>query len=161
MLAHRLRCWPKIVPTFGKCLVFAGRHWLQRSSSKHEKMTQSWFLAQHWTTTQQTQIFIFIQCRPNVFYVGPTLYKCLTNVLCLLGTGSMSLVCWGLHKYMYSLILHYQSININYSSFISFQNVVELVIQSFILVFVGISFHLLLLLLINNLLHITLKLLLL
>ena len=27
----------------------------------------------------------FIQCRPNVFDVGPTLYKCYTNVLCLLG----------------------------------------------------------------------------
>ena len=27
----------------------------------------------------------FIQRRPNVFDVGPTLYKCYTNVLCLLG----------------------------------------------------------------------------
>ena len=26
----------------------------------------------------------FEQCRPNVFDVGPTLYKCYTNVLCLL-----------------------------------------------------------------------------
>ena len=37
--------------------------------------------------SQQTQnIYItFIQRRPNVFDVGPTLYKCHTNVLCLLG----------------------------------------------------------------------------
>ena len=27
----------------------------------------------------------FVQCRPNVFDVGSTLYKCYTNVLCLLG----------------------------------------------------------------------------
>ena len=42
--------------------------------------------------TQQAQnmSITFIQCRtnverPNVFDVGPTLYKCYTNVLCLLG----------------------------------------------------------------------------
>ena len=29
--------------------------------------------------------FVFAGCRPNVFDVGPTLYKCYTNVLCLLG----------------------------------------------------------------------------
>ena len=36
--------------------------------------------------TQQTQniCITFIQRRPNVFDVGPTLYKCYTNVLCLL-----------------------------------------------------------------------------
>ena len=27
----------------------------------------------------------FIQRRPNVLDVGPTLYKCYTNILCLLG----------------------------------------------------------------------------
>ena len=37
-------------------------------------------------TAQQTQniCLTFIQRRPNVFDVGPTLYKCYTNVLCLL-----------------------------------------------------------------------------
>ena len=42
--------------------------------------------------TQQTQniCITFIQCptnveRPSVFDVGPTLHKCYTNVLCLLG----------------------------------------------------------------------------
>ena len=41
-------------------------------------------------TTQQTQniCITFIQRRPNVFDVGPTLYKCYTNVLCLLGSVS-------------------------------------------------------------------------
>ena len=29
----------------------------------------------------------FVQRRPNVFNVGPTLYKCYTNVLCLLCIG--------------------------------------------------------------------------
>ena len=44
----------------------------------------------HWTrsiNTQQTQniCITFIQCRPKVFDVGPTLYKCYTNVLCVTG----------------------------------------------------------------------------
>ena len=36
---------------------------------------------------QQTQniCITFIKRRPNVFDVGPTLYTCYTNVLCLLG----------------------------------------------------------------------------
>ena len=40
--------------------------------------------------SQQTQnIYItFVQRRPNVSDVGPTLYKCYTNVLCLLGLMS-------------------------------------------------------------------------
>ena len=29
-----------------------------------------------------------VQRRPNVFDVGPTLYKCYTNILCLLGFDS-------------------------------------------------------------------------
>ena len=42
-----------------------------------------------WLLSQQTQniCITFIQRRPNVFDVGPTLYKCHTNVLCLLGCG--------------------------------------------------------------------------
>ena len=37
--------------------------------------------------TQQTQSMCipFVQRRPNVFDVVPTLYKCYTNVLCLPG----------------------------------------------------------------------------
>ena len=40
------------------------------------------------TTPQQTQniCITFVQRRPNVFDVGPTLYKCYANVLCLLGS---------------------------------------------------------------------------
>ena len=43
--------------------------------------------------TQQAQniCIIFIQRRPNVFDVGPTLYKCYTDVLCLLGISTW---CW-------------------------------------------------------------------
>ena len=38
------------------------------------------------TVSQQTLNFciIYVQRRPNVFDVGPTLYKCHTHVLCLL-----------------------------------------------------------------------------
>ena len=41
------------------------------------------------TATQETNnLFIpFVQCRPNVFDVAPTLYKCYKHVLCLLGTN--------------------------------------------------------------------------
>ena len=39
------------------------------------------------SVTQQTEniCITFVQRRPNVFDVGPTLYKCYTNQLCLLG----------------------------------------------------------------------------
>ena len=38
-------------------------------------------------TKQQTRniTITFIQRRPNMFNVGPTLHKCYTNILCLLG----------------------------------------------------------------------------
>ena len=38
--------------------------------------------------SQQTQniCITFVQCWTNLKDVGPTLYKCYTNVLCLLGT---------------------------------------------------------------------------
>ena len=40
----------------------------------------------HCTTRQTGNICIpFIQRRPNVYDAGPTLYKCYTNVSCLLG----------------------------------------------------------------------------
>ena len=41
--------------------------------------------------TQQTQniCIAFVQRRPNVFDAGPTLYKCYTNVLCLLGIAGL------------------------------------------------------------------------
>ena len=33
----------------------------------------------------------FVQRRPRVFDVGPTMYKCYTNILCLLGIASNNL----------------------------------------------------------------------
>ena len=41
--------------------------------------------------TQQTQniCIAFVQRRPSVFDVGPTLYKCYTNVSCLLGSSQI------------------------------------------------------------------------
>ena len=52
MLGRRLRCWPNIEPTLEKCL----------RESPHAQQTQNICIA-------------FIQRRPNVFDVGPTLYK--------------------------------------------------------------------------------------
>ena len=45
-----------------------------------------------WVCTQQTQNICItsVQCWTNVEDVGPTLYKCYTNVLCLLRSGSFS-----------------------------------------------------------------------
>ena len=60
MLAHRLRRWPNIKPTLSGRLVFVG-----------------------WVPSKQNICITFVQCRPNVFDVGPTLYKWYTNVLCL------------------------------------------------------------------------------
>ena len=63
MLVQRLRRWPNIKPTLVKCLLFTGR-----------------------TSSKQTQniCMTFVQRRPNVYDVGSTLYKCYTNVFCLL-----------------------------------------------------------------------------
>ena len=46
-----------------------------------------WFRTHsHISPANKKNIFItFVQCRTNVEDVGPTLYKCYTNVLCLLG----------------------------------------------------------------------------
>ena len=45
-------------------------------------------VCQHTTVSseeKQNICITFVQRQPNVFDVGPTLYKCYTNVLCLLG----------------------------------------------------------------------------
>ena len=50
------------------------------------------------TRWAQNICITFIQRRPNVFDVGPALYKCYTNVLCLLGLLTqqkpMLIECW-------------------------------------------------------------------
>ena len=38
---------------------------------------------------KQNVCITFVQCWTNVEDVGPTLYKCYTNVLCLLGCGAV------------------------------------------------------------------------
>ena len=58
MLDQRLRRFPNIAPTQSKCIMFP-------VNTKH--------------------LYDFIQCWTNVEDVGPTLYKCYTIVLCLLG----------------------------------------------------------------------------
>ena len=42
------------------------------------------------TNKDKTFVITFVQRRPNVFDVGPTLYKCYTNVLCSLGCVSVA-----------------------------------------------------------------------
>ena len=55
------------------------------------KQGLSWYLCMNGVKghAQQTKniCITLIQCWTNVFDVGPTLYKCYTNVLCLLGEG--------------------------------------------------------------------------
>ena len=59
-----------------------------------------------WTTQQTQNICItFIQRRPNVFDVGPTLYKCYTNVLCLLGTELQISIAQLLSAYILYLVI--------------------------------------------------------
>ena len=55
MLGHRLRRWLNIEPTLNKCTMFERKY----------------------SAAQQTQdiCITFIQRRPNVFDVGPTLHK--------------------------------------------------------------------------------------
>ena len=67
MLAHSLRRWPSIKPALVQRFVFAGLR-----------------------STQLTQniSITFAQCWTNVEDVGPTLYKCYTNVVCLLGIAA-------------------------------------------------------------------------
>ena len=38
------------------------------------------------TKQKRNLCMTFVQSQPNVFDVGPTLHKCYTNVLCLLGS---------------------------------------------------------------------------
>ena len=56
----------------------------------------------NWLLSQQTQniSIAFVQRRPNVFDVGSTLYKCHTNVLCLLGCY-LTLAIYGLFLNLY------------------------------------------------------------
>ena len=55
--------------------------------------------------TQQTEniCITFIQCWTNVEDVGPTLYKCYTSVLCLLGICAHEIV--SVTKCLFNLLL--------------------------------------------------------
>ena len=55
----------------------------------------------YWHSVNTKHLYDFMQCWTNVENVGPTLYKCYTNVLCLLGcrrTSSQTL-------YIYSMLV--------------------------------------------------------
>ena len=75
MSGQRRRQWANIMPTLVQLLVFIG-------------FDSGWFdVGPRLQRSQQTQniCITFIQRRPNVSDIGPKLYKCYTNVLCLLG----------------------------------------------------------------------------
>ena len=69
MLGQCLRRWVHIVPTLGEC--FLG----QSQRLAHSQQTQNICIT-------------FVQRQPNVCDIDPTLYKCHTNVLCLLGCNN-------------------------------------------------------------------------
>ena len=91
MLDQRRRRWADVVRMLYKCFVFAGipcvcgSPWTPTSTaqqSKHPTLSTSCIPV---NTKHLYNICItFVQCRPNVGDVGPTLYKCYTNGLCLL-----------------------------------------------------------------------------
>ena len=109
---------------------FGGINWL-----KFWKMIQvlKQVTAHPKPSKHNTYVFItFIQCQPNVFDVGPLLYKCYTNVLCLLGKANLAfftLVCFLDPPFMYFTVnlpicgllshLKYQ----NYSNYSLFPNI--------------------------------------
>ena len=93
------------------------------NNSKHSVLAPTWSLAckqtdcitagirklldpksLYWHSVNKKHLYDFMQCWTNVENVGPTLYKCYTNVLCLLGCRrtfsqtfyiySMLLKCW-------------------------------------------------------------------
>ena len=104
MLAHRLRRWPNIKPT-----LLLG--------------------------TQQTQniCITFVQRRPNVEDVGPTLYKCYANVLCLLGRQheSFALLLWSTNTQVMSTMII--ASNIRFLSLFSLHSASE---ETFLSIFV-------------------------
>ena len=51
----------------------------------------------------------FVQRRPNVFDIGPTLYKCYTNVLCVLGREALKFHNYGMSSDMSTAVLFFHS----------------------------------------------------
>ena len=99
------------------------------NNSKHFALTPTWWLAckqtgcitagiwklldpksLYWHSVITKHLYDFMQCWPNVKNVGPALYKCYTNVLCLLGCRgtfsqtlyiySMLVQCWASVAYV-------------------------------------------------------------
>ena len=56
-------------------------------------LMSSWFACTPGPQQTQNMCITFVQGRPNVFDIGPTLYKCHTNVLCTYG--------WWLYKWAF------------------------------------------------------------
>ena len=67
------------------------RHLDCRLQENHARKTATRQLRFQWPAQQTQNIcIIFVKRRSNVFDVGPTLYKCYPNVLCLLGGPGVS-----------------------------------------------------------------------
>ena len=94
MLVHPLRRWTNINPRSAEksSNLQLPTAWKYYCKNLHDVFF-GWLLFQTIKmTTQWTKniCLTFIQHRPNVFDVGPTLYKCYTDVLCLLGTECLT-----------------------------------------------------------------------
>ena len=78
------QCWFNIGPSF----LMLNQHWINIGSTSRVCWNLFCSTKIQWLLTQQTQNICttFVQCWTNVEDVGPTLYKCYTDVLCLLGT---------------------------------------------------------------------------
>ena len=73
LLTHRPRRWPNSKPTMGQRFMFAGRAQIVNSTLPHATAVE--------LLPSKNKTFItFVQRRPNVFDVGPTLYKCYKHV---------------------------------------------------------------------------------
>ena len=89
----KMKCRPDIGKRFSslrkktQCWFDAGPTSARLAHDTTNIGSHNYVLCEH--SSQQTQniCITFVQSRPNVFDVGPTMYKCHTNGLCLLGEG--------------------------------------------------------------------------
>ena len=92
MLSFKWNYWSLGIETMFRWCFRWLRMFHSRSMLFHEyiqwffKMQVNTFLHRRWSSivSMYNICITFIQCRTNVFAVGPTLYKCYTNVLCFL-----------------------------------------------------------------------------
>ena len=87
IVAANTGCWVNVVLKLGQRLCPALKQYCFGHPDNKIHRSNAWLkLGKRLQSQQKQNICItFIQCRTNVEDVGPTLYKCYANVLCLLG----------------------------------------------------------------------------